>query len=572
MVSVIIILSMIAFLYIVGYRLYATFIDKKLVNPDDNNPVPAIAQEDGVDFYPAPEPVLFGHHFSSIAGAGPIIGPIVALMNFGWLAALGWIAFGSVFIGAVHDYLSLMMSVRNKGASVAEVAETTMGRNARMVMSVFIWVTLVLLVAVFAVLTSQTMVASPQMVIPTFGLIFVALVFGQAVYKMKFSLVWGTIFAIAANICFILLGAEFPLTLPDPIMGLSPQNFWFIIIMIYCCIASVLPVQVLLQPRDYIATYNLYACLLLGIAAILVIRPVMNAPAYINFMSDKGPLYPMLFILIACGAVSGFHSLVAGGTTSKQMEKESHGKPVAYGGMLVEGVLATMTLILVGGGLYWAVPQMGNVDMSVLGLHEVFKEGGWIMVFGHGFGNLVNRMFPFISFTITSMIAMIALNTFILTTADTATRISRFIVQESLGTVVPIFKNKFAALAACIIPIFIVGYTNSYTAVWPVFGAANQLIASLALFVISSYLLGKKKPTIYTIVPGIFMLITTVTALCWQGYHFFIPSSGGKVNNLLGVVCIGLVFLSLFVAFEAWKVFSGNSKIVKMELNINSKK
>lgn len=566
MLSVIIILGMIAFLYIVGYRFYATFLDKKIVNPDDNNPVPAIAQEDGVDFYPAPEPVLFGHHFSSIAGAGPIIGPIVALMNFGWLAALGWIAFGSVFIGAVHDYLSLMMSVRNRGASVAEVAETTMGNRAKMIMSAFIWITLVLIVSVFGVLAAKTMVASPQMVIPTFGLIFVALVFGQAVYKMKFSLLWGTILAIAANIGFILLGAEFPIILSDPFMGLSPLNFWFITIIIYCCIASVLPVQVLLQPRDYIATYNLYACLLLGISSILVIRPVINAPAYIGFMSNEGPLYPMIFILIACGAVSGFHSLVAGGTTSKQMEKESHGKPIAYGGMLVEGVLATMTLILVGGGLYWAAPQMGNVDMSVLGLHEVFKKGGWILVFGHGFGNLVHQMLPFISLTITSMIAMIALNTFILTTADTATRISRFIVQESLGTVVPIFKNKFVALAACIIPIFIVGYTNSYTAVWPVFGAANQLIASLALFVVSAYLLGKKKPTIYTIVPGIFMLITTITALYWQGFHFFIPPKGGKVNNLLGIVCIALIFLALFVAYETWKVFSEKKKELKPEM------
>ncbi len=570
MLSVIIILGMIAFLYIVGYRLYANFLDKKIINPDDNNPVPSIAQQDGVDFYPAPEPVLFGHHFSSIAGAGPIIGPIVALMNFGWLAALGWIAFGSVFIGAVHDYLSLMLSVRNRGASVAEIAETAMGKKARMIMSAFVWITLVLIVAVFGVLAAKTMVASPQMVIPTFGLIFVALAFGQAVYKMKFSLVWGTILAIAANIGFILLGAKFPIILPDPVMGLSPLNFWFICIVIYCCIASILPVQVLLQPRDYIATYNLYACLLLGISAILVIRPEMNAPAHIHFMSDNGPLYPMLFILIACGAVSGFHSLVAGGTTSKQIEKESHGKPIAYGGMLVEGVLATMTLILVGGGLYWAAPRIGKVDMSVLGLHEVFHKGGWILVFGHGFGNLVHQMLPFISLTITSMIAMIALNTFILTTADTATRISRFIVQESLGDVLPLFKNKYAALAACIIPIFLIGYTNSYTAVWPVFGAANQLIASLSLFVISAYLLGKKKPTIYTIIPGIFMLITTVAALYWQGFHFFIPEAGGKVNNLLGIICIALIFLAMFVAYEAFKVFMENSRKVKMKVNINT--
>ena len=560
MLAVIIILSMIAFLYFVGYKLYGTFIDKNIAQPDDNNPVPSITQRDDVDFYPAPEPVLFGHHFSSIAGAGPIIGPIVAIMHFGWLAALGWIALGSIFIGAVHDYLSLIISVRNKGASVAEVAETAVGKPARNTMSAFIWITLVLIVAVFGVAAAKTLVAEPEMVIPTFGLIFVAIIFGQAVYKYKFSLVWGTVIAIAVNVGFILLGANFPIALPNPILGLTPTSFWFIVIIIYCCIASLLPVQILLQPRDYISTYNLYTCLILGIGAILVVRPAMNAPAFISFTSSKGPLYPMLFILIACGAVSGFHSLVAGGTTSKQIEKESHGKPVAFGGMLVEGILATMTLIMVGAGLYWVAPAIGNVDMSELGIHEVFKQGGWIFVFGNGFGHLVHRMLPMIPMTITAMIAMIALNTFILTTADTATRISRFIVQESLGSIGKAFKNKFIATAICIVPIFLIGYTNSYTVVWPVFGAANQLIASLTLFVISAYLLGKKKPTIYTVIPGIFMLITTISALCWEGYHFFYPLKGAKSNIILGFICIGLIFLALFVAYEAWKVFSEKGK------------
>jgi len=578
LLSAIIIISMILFLYFVGYRYYAKLIDKKVVHPDDNNPVPAVEQRDNVDFYPAPEMVLFGHHFSSIAGAGPIIGPIVAVLNYGWVAALGWIALGSVFIGAVHDYLSLMVSARNRGDSVADVAEDAMNHRAKLVMSAFIWMTLVLIVSVFGILAAKTMVASPQMVIPTFGLILVAVLFGKMVYRFKFPLVWGTVLAVLANIVFILVGSKLPIVLPDKLLGLSALNFWFIVVIIYCAIASLLPVQVLLQPRDYIATFNLYSCLLLGVAAIIIIRPQLNPPAFISFDSPKGPLYPMLFILVACGAVSGFHSLVAGGTTSKQLAKESYGKPVAYGGMLVEGVLATMTLLIVAGGLYWVAPNLGNIDMSVLGLREVNESGGWIMVFGHGFGNLVSQLLPFIPFTIASMLAMIALNTFILTTCDTATRISRFVVQETLGELSPVFKNKVVALVVCIIPIFIIGYTNTWGAVWPVFGAANQLIAALTLFVISAYLLSKNQPTKYTVYPGIFMLVTTVAALIWQGYHFFLGAKPdiitrikmisvgkmgflslfsvmGKQNFLLGSISVALIVLAVFVTIEAWKVF-----------------
>lgn len=552
MTAVIIILGMIAFLYLVGYRYYVRRFDRDVVKPDDSNEMPAFKHKDGVDFFPAPEPVLFGHHFSSIAGAGPIIGPIVALMNFGWAAALGWIALGSVFIGGIHDYIALMLSARNDGESIADVSRKCMGEKAKLVLSGFTWITLVLIVSVFGVLAAKTMVASPQMVIPTLGLILVAVLFGQMVYRYKFPLVWGTILAVLANIILILVGSKLPIVLPKSIMGLTPTGFWFVVIMIYCCIASSLPVQVLLQPRDYISTFNLYSCLLLGIAAILVVRPVITAPAFISFNSAKGPLYPMLFILLACGAVSGFHALVAGGTTSKQLSKESFGKPIAYGGMLTEGVLATMTLVVVAGGLYWAAPEIGNINMSELGLHQVFNKGGWILVFGNGFGNLVYQMMPFISRTIWSMLAMIALNTFILTTTDTATRISRFVVQETLGDKFKIFKNQYAALAICIIPIFYIGYTNSYSKVWPVFGAANQLIAALTMFVASAYLLSKKKPTAYTLYPGIFMLITTILALLWQGYHFIFNF---HPNFTLGIVCLVLLVLAVFVSYETWVTF-----------------
>lgn len=552
--ATIIMIGTIVILYLIGYKTYASHIDKKVIQPDDNNKTPAYNQQDGVDFYPAARPVLFGHHFSSIAGAGPIIGPITAIAAFGWAAVLGWIIIGSIFIGAVHDYISLMVSERNKGASISEIARGCMSKKTGTVMAIFIWITLILVVTVFAVVGAKTLEAQPEMVIPTFGLILVAVLFGRLIYQYKMNLVTGTLLAIAANAALIIIGYKVPIKLPPSVLGLSPLNFWFLAILIYAGIASMLPVQVLLQPRDYISTFNLYACLILGIGAILTIRPELSAPAYISFNSSKGPMYPMLFILVACGAVSGFHSMVTGGTTSKQLDKESDGKPVGYGSMLLEGVLATMTLMLVAGGLYWTAKP--GVDMNLLGFHQVLKSGGWIVVFGRGFGNLVHRMLPVLPLQLAAMIAMISLNTFIMTTADTATRISRFVAEEFLDEkMAPGFKRKIIALGLCIIPVLVIGFTNSWTTVWPVFGGANQLIAGLTLFVVSSYLLAKKKPTLYTLIPGIFMMVTTVAALLWQGYTFIFAKK--PANYLLGFVCIGLIVLAVFVAAEAYRIFSG---------------
>lgn len=548
-----IVVGSVLFFYFFGYRFYGALIEKKLVGPDDS-PTPACSMEDGVDFVPAKKPILFGHHFASISGAGPIIGPIVALVTFGWLAALGWIMIGNVFIGAVHDYLTLMLSVRNRGASIADVAEKAMGRRAKAIFSIFLYLALILVVTVFGMVGAKTLVAQPGMVIPTFALIPVAIVFGWVVYVKKAPLMPATFAVIALNLGFIYYGYHHPLAIPESgIFGLAPINIWFLILMLYAGIASIMPVNLLLQPRDYIATFNLYFAMLIGFVAILFVGPAMNAPALVTSFSEKqGPIWPMLFVLVACGAVSGFHSLVSSGTTSKQLSDERDGRPIAFGGMLLEGALAVMTLVMVGSGLYWDVPAAANIDMQRYGIREVMASGGWIVAFGNGFGNIVSQMLPFLGFPIAAMIAMTALKTFILTTLDSSTRIARFIIEESIGRSNPVFANKYVALLLVIVPAYLLGISSGYTKIWPIFGATNQLIAALALMVVSAYLVGIKKPTRYVIIPAIFMVLTTIAALAWQAYSFF---TADAPNYMLGGLAAGLIVLALFVAYEGLSVF-----------------
>lgn len=548
-----IILGAFFFLYFFGYRYYAGIIEKKLVDPGDDA-TPAFSMRDGVDYIPAKKTILFGHHFASIAGAGPIIGPIVALVNFGWLAALGWIAIGNVFIGAVHDYLTLMISVKNRGVSIADIADHAMGRRAKNIFSLFLYLALILVVSVFGMVGAKTLVAQPGMVIPTFVLIPVAMIFGWAVYIKNFPLVPATVIVVALNALAIYIGYHNPVALPEEgLGGFSQINIWFAILMLYAAIASILPVNILLQPRDYIATFNLYLAMLIGFAAVVFVRPEMNAPPVVTVFSEsKGPLWPMLFVLVACGAVSGFHSLISSGTTSKQMAHEKDGKPIAFGGMLFEGFLAVMTLVLVGAGLYWTPPLDGSIDMTRYGIKEVMASGGWVVAFGNGFGSIVNQMLPFLGFSIASMIAMTALKTFILTTLDSSTRIARFIIEESLGRQVPLFSNKYIALIMVVIPSYLLGISSGYTKIWPVFGATNQLIAALALMVVSSYLVGIKKPAKYTLIPAIFMIVTTIAALLWQAVNFY---AGPTPDYFLGNLSIILILLALFVGYEGLSVF-----------------
>ncbi len=555
MLTVFILVGSCLFFYFVGYRLYAGRLDRDVIQPDGGQSTPAVHQNDGVDFVPSKPLVLFGHNFASIAGAGPVIGPIIAMHHFGWALTIFWILIGNVFIGAVHDYITLMVSVRNRGSSIADIAERTMGVRAKVVFAVFLVLAMLLVVAVFGVVAAKTLVAQPEMVFPTLAIIPLSMLLGWFIYKRNANLVLASTVAVGILILNIYIGFKFPIPIEGEIFGLSPLIFWFVVLMLYAGIASVLPVQILLQPRDYLSTYVLFGSMALGILGLLWVQPEIQTPAFRGAFSDvQGPVWPMLFVLVACGAVSGFHSLVAGGTTSKQLASEAHGKPIGYGGMLTEGVVAVVTVLLVGGGLYWVAPAGGGVDMAALGFRETLNSGGWILAFGNGFGNVVHQMLPMLSFTFASMIAVLALNTFVLTTLDTAVRITRFIVQESLGQKVPVFRNKYVTTTAVILLAYMIGATEGWQKIWPIFGATNQLIAAVALMVGSTYLIAMKKPTGYTLYPAIFMVITTIGALAWQAYRFF---TAPEPSYLLGMSSLVLIGLAVFVGHEGVQALRG---------------
>ncbi len=539
------------YFYFIGYRFYGGLLDKKVIQPDNSIVPPSTAQNDGVDYVPSKPLVLFGHNFASIAGAGPVIGPIVAMHHFGWVVTILWILIGNVFIGAVHDYVTLMVSVRNRGSSIADIAEGSMGPHAKAVFSAFLLLAMLLVIAVFGVVAAKTLIAQPQTVFPTFAIIPISIIMGWAIYKKSVNLTAVTLVGVGGLLLSIYVGFKFPIELPPEMLGFTSFKIWFVILLAYAAIASVTPVQVLLQPRDYLSTYVLFGSMSLGIVGLLWVRPELHAPAFLGGYSDEqGPLWPMLFVLVACGAVSGFHSLVAGGTTSKQLAKESEGRFISYGGMLTEGVIAVVTVLLVGGGLYWVAPVGGNIDMQTLGFRETLKSGGWILAFGNGYGNVVSQMLPMLGFSVSSMIAVLALNTFVLTTLDSAVRITRFITQESVGKKIPFLYDKYLATGIVVFLAYLIGATDGWQKIWPIFGATNQLIAAVALFVISSYLIGIKKPSAYTLYPAIFMIVTTIGALSWQAFKFL---SYPEPNYLLGIAALILIGLAIFVGLEGYK-------------------
>ena len=556
MLSIAILTFACLFFYFIGYCFYAGRLDSELIQPDEAQATPAVEKNDGVDYVPSKPLVLFGHNFASIAGAGPVIGPIIAMHHFGWAITLVWILLGNVFIGAVHDYLTLMVSVRNRGSSIADIAESTMGYRAKAVFAIFLILAMLLVIAVFGVVAAKTLIAQPEMVFPTFAIIPVSMILGWCIYKKNLNLQMVSTIAVLAVVLNIYIGFKTPIPLPEEgVMGFSPLIFWFVILMIYAGIASILPVQTLLQPRDYLSTYILFGSMALAILGLLWVGPELNTPAWRGAMSEEqGPVWPMLFVLVACGAVSGFHSIVAGGTTSKQLATEIQGKIICYGGMLSEGVVAVVTVLLVGGGLYWVAPQGSGIDMAQLGFRETLQSGGWILAFGNGFGNIVNQMLPFLSFTFASMIAVLALNTFVLTTLDTAVRITRFLVQESLGEKIPAFKNKYAVTTTVVFVAYLIGATDGWQKIWPIFGATNQLIAAVALFVGATWLMAVKKPTQYVRYPAIFMVITTIGALSWQAYRFL---TAAQPNLFLGLTAIVLIGLAMFVGNEGMQVLRG---------------
>ncbi|MDP3143226.1 MAG: carbon starvation protein A [Candidatus Omnitrophota bacterium] len=522
-----------AVLFWLGYRFYCKKLEC-LWQIDTQRPTPAVTKYDGVDYVPARHwLVLFGHHFASIAGAGPVIGPVIACVLWGWFPALIWIVLGTIFIGGVHDFGSLITSVKQGGSSIADIADESITRRAKIIFSGFLLLALILIVAVFVYFCADTFVQEPKIVLPSLGLIPVAMVVGFLLYYLRTNIFLATFLGLASLMGLIIGGNYLPIVAP-----VNPMVFWSVILLVYCYFASILPVNILLQPRDYLSSFLLFAGVGFGYLGIFILRPNLTAPSYVHFNSSEGMLWPMLFVTIACGAISGFHSLVASGTSSKQLANERDAKKIGYGAMIAEGLVAVLALIAICAGIKSSV------------LSTMLKEMGPVRLFGQGYQNISQPILGGYG----GFVAITVLNAFILTTLDTAARISRYITEELFG-----IKNRYISTLLVVVCGGALAISGKWNKIWPAFGAANQLMAALALIVLSAWLFCKNKRIRYTLIPAIFMLITTVGALGYQLIRYWKE----KDYILLGV-SFALIGLAVFMLSEVVIAFKEKKACLKV--------
>lgn len=522
-------------IFIVAYFTYGKFLEKNYQIKETED-VPSKKFYDEVDFVPTNKFVLLGHHFSSIAGAGPIVGPILAGLSFGWLPAILWIVLGTIFIGGLHDFSSLIISIRHEGWSIAQVANKYINKTTYKIFLLFIWLALVYVVAVFCDLAADTFFNEPSVAQTSLWYILVAIIFGLMIYRIKLNISLSTIVALV----FVLMGIIF--NLEYKLLSFSKQ-IWIWILLIYSFFASILPVWFLLQPRDYLSSYFLYFTVIIGVLGLLFSKIEISYPSFISFNSSLGTLFPFMFITIACGAISGFHSLVSSGTTSKQLDNVKNARFVSYGGMILEGIVAAValsTLMMINRG------ELSNPQqIYALGISKLSSIFGLQPEVGKTIGYL-------------------AISAFILTTLDTATRISRYIFQEFFElTKSSLFVRITTTIASLALPLILLSLklrdfsgnvVPCWKIVWPLFGTTNQLLAALVLLVV--YLWVKKqnyKNKIAVLLPTIFMLLVTISAL---GYSLYM-----KLNKrILDVITFtaGILFLlSIFIVVETLKNIKG---------------
>ena len=501
---------------IVGYIFYGGWLAKQW-GVDDTKVTPAHELEDGMDYVPAKAPVLMGHHFSSIAGAGPINGPIQAAV-FGWLPCMLWILIGGIFFGAVHDYGALFASIRHKGQTLGEVVAANIGERAKKLFIIFSYLTLVLVVAAFASIVAGTFkgfnddgtqnAANASVAMVSILFIVMAIIFGFCVYRRGAPLSVATIAGVIGIVLCLIIGLNFH---PIYLSG----DVWMWIIGVYILIASVAPVWILLQPRDYLSSFLLYGMMIIAFvgvlgAGIMGQNTALEIPMFTEWkdpMTGLGTMFPALFVTIACGAISGFHSLVGSGTTSKQLDHERDAKPIAYGGMLIECALALISLCAVG--YVWADYVAGTRTPTV--------------VFASGLSGMVSTI-PGLGTTkdVIYTLLVLTVSAFCLTSLDTATRLARYMFQEFWLKPGETYKDVTGIKATLCNPIVATAITvvlgvglgmTGYSKIWPLFGAANQLLAGLALLTVCAWLgnIGRNNKMFY--IPMVFMMIVTIWSL-----------------------------------------------------------
>ncbi len=548
--------------YLIMYRVYGRFIGNKIFRLSDNNKVPSVELEDGVDFVPTRKEVIFGHHFASIAGTGPIVGPAIAVI-WGWLPALIWVFVGSIVMGAAHDFGTLILSMRNQGKSLSEFTAKYINTRTKYFLFFIVFMELWIIVAIFGLVIAILFKMYPQSVIPVWIEIPIAIYLGYLVYKKGANLMVWSIIAVVVMYLTVILGAYVPLRMPA-VLGLSPIAIWTIILLIYAFVASVLPVTTLLQPRDYINSHELIVALSLLVLGVVFSGVGGNlhivAPAVRPHPAGSPPMWPFLFITIACGAISGFHALVSSGTSSKQVRKETDSLFVGYGSMLMEGSLSTLVIIATTAGIGMGyIAKDGAILTGVQAWTHHYASwaaaGGLsskVGAFVEGSANMIETV------GIPKVIAMTIMGVFVAsfagTTMDTATRVQRYLLTETFPKT---FRNKYISTGFVVLVAMFLVFSSGANgkgalALWPLFGAVNQTLAALALVVITIYLRGRSKwGWLITALPAVFMLTVSLWATIENQFNF-----GSKHNLLLQILNAIIIISMIWVAVEGIMIFS----------------
>jgi len=555
--------------FLTGYRFYARYLARHIYRLDPDFVTPAHAFEDGVDFVPTNRHVLFGHHFTSVAGAAPIVGPAIAVI-WGWLPAFLWVVLGTVFAGAVHDFGALWISNRHKGNSIGTLAEQIVGGRARVLFLLIIFFLLLLVNAVFAVVIANLFIANPGSVLPVWGSLVVAIVVGVLIYRSGMRILLPSLGALFVLYALIWIGQYAEFALPD-LIRLAPtvsqlaaaggdqavaqaaahtdgvRVGWVIILLIYCFFASTLPVWLLLQPRDYVNSHQLFVALGIIFAGVLVVNPQVVAPAINRDLPVDAPgWFPLLFITIACGAISGFHGLVASGTSAKQLDKETDARYVGYGGMIGEGTLALTSILATTAGFAVFVGRDGwhahyaTWASASTGATAAFVNGVGVLAEGIGIPHRVAVIF-----------AAVVVISFAATTMDTGVRLQRYIISELGGHYrVRIAQNRWVAtlvaVASCGVLALGIDRGGGGMRLWPLFGTTNQLTGALTLLVITLFLLKLRRPVWVTLIPMVFLLCMTTWAMVLNLVRYYAES-----QVLLLAVGGAIFVLELWLVFEA---------------------
>ena len=561
--------------FIVAYFTYGRWLARRIFVLDPDAPVPSRQLRDDVDFVPTHKQVIFGHHFTSIAGTGPIVGPAIAVF-WGWLPALLWVVFGSIFIGAVHDFGALVVSLRNRGQTVGEIAGRLIAPRTRVLFLLILFFTLTVVLAIFGLVIASIFNLYPESVLSVWVAMPIALAVGFWVYRRGGRLLWPSLCALALLYTAVYVGVYYvPVTLPVS----NPVVVWTLLLMVYCFCASVLPVWMLLQPRDYINSHQLLIAMALLIAGVFVAALTgqadlaASAPAIAQQVpAGAPPIWPFLFITVACGAVSGFHCLVSSGTSSKQVACETDAQYVAYGSMLLEGALAVLVILAccAGVGMGQLERQADGSYATVLSGREAWNarydaNGNWtdfglgdkVSAFVDGGANFIATLGVPVELGIGIIAVLVAC--FAATTLDTATRLQRYVIQELAGTgpLRPL-RNKYAATALAVvlgaavamIPAPGKGPGTGGLILWPLFGASNQLLAGLAFMVTAFYLWRRNKPVWFIVPPMLLMIGLPAWALLWKMFN---PATGWYAAGNYLLLGISLIVLLL----QVWMVIEG---------------